>query len=53
MVVGYVCLWLRQFSRARPFFKGDGELVIGARGVTIPAVDPAPESDFNSFGDIW
>ena len=23
------------------------------RGVTIPALDPAPESDFNSFWDIW
>ena len=25
----------------------------GIRGVTIPALDPTPESDFNSFGDIW
>ena len=24
----------------------------GSRGVTIPALDPAPESDFNSFWDI-
>ena len=26
--------------------------VVGSRGVTIPALDPAPEPDFNSFSDF-
>ena len=26
---------------------------VDVRGVTIPALDPNPESDFNSFWDFW
>ena len=24
-----------------------------SRGVTIPTLNPAPDSDFNSFWDLW
>ena len=27
--------------------------LVNLRGVTIPALDLAPESDFNSFWDLW
>ena len=54
----YLLLFILQaILLPEPTYKGPEKIIyfrfVQTRGVTIPALDPAPESDFNSFWDIW